>query len=139
MNIQDATVLVIDDDPLMRKYICNTLKRLPVGAIHEAADGMQGLVAANTWLPDVILSDVHMAAMGGLEFVQQLRKGANRDIGRIPVIMLSADEKKETFQDAVPLGIFGHLSKPPQLAQLKRMMERALKFRHPHHGKEIDK
>lgn len=138
MNIQDATVLVLDDDALMRKYICNTLNRLAVKAIHEAADGKQGLVAANTYLPDVILSDVHMAAMGGLEFVQQLRKGADRDIGRIPVIMLSADDKKETFQDAVPLGIFGRLSKPPQLSQLKQMMERALKFRHLRPGKEID-
>jgi two-component system, chemotaxis family, chemotaxis protein CheY len=139
MNIQDATVLVVDDDPLMRKYICSTLNRLPVKAIYEAADGKQGLLAANTFTPDVILSDVHMASMGGLEFVQQLRRGADRDIGRIPVIMLSADDKKETFQDAVPLGIFGHLSKPPQLSQLKKMMERALKFRHPHQGKEIDK
>jgi two-component system chemotaxis response regulator CheY len=139
MNIQDATVLVVDDDALMRKYICNTLKRLPVRAIHEAADGKQGLVQASTFMPDVILSDVHMASMGGLEFVQQLRSGADRDIGRIPVIMLSADDKNETFKDAVPLGIFGHLSKPPQLSQLKKMMERALKFRHARPEKEIDK
>jgi two-component system, chemotaxis family, chemotaxis protein CheY len=98
MNIQDATVLVINDDALMRKYICNTLNRLPVRAIHEAADGKQGLLAANIFKPDVILSDVHMASMGGLEFVQQLRRGADRDIGKIPVIMLSADDKKKHFK-----------------------------------------
>jgi CheY-like chemotaxis protein len=129
MNFQDAKVLVVDDDPLMRKFIGITLKRLPVKVIHEATDGTQGLLAVAEFVPDIILSDVHMAPMSGLEFVRQLRKLSDRNLAKIPVIMLSADDKEETFHEAVPLGIFGHLPKPPQLAPLKEKLERALKFR----------
>jgi CheY-like chemotaxis protein len=129
MLFQDSKVLVVDDDALMRRFIRLTLTKLPVKEIAEATDGAHGLQAVEAFVPDIILSDVHMAPMGGLEFVRQLRAVTDKRLCRIPVIMLSADDKQETFHDAVPLGIFGHLSKPPQLEQLKEMMSRALKFR----------
>lgn len=131
MKYQDAKVLVVDDDVLMRRFITLTLNKLPVRAVLDVADGAAGLVAVTEFQPDLVLSDVHMFPMGGLEFVRQLRALPDRQLRRTPVIMLSADEKQSTFQDAVPLGIFGHLAKPPQAARLLEIMERALKFRAP--------
>lgn len=130
MQCENAKVLVIDDDALMRKFICITLNRLPVQSIREATGGADGLSAVTEFQPDIILSDVHMASMSGLEFVRQLRLIADPQLRRIPVLMLSADEKEDTFQQAVPLGIFAHLTKPPKLEALRVQINRALKFRH---------
>ena len=129
MKYQEAKVLVIDDDALMRRFIGITLNKLPVKRILDVADGAAGLLAIAEFQPDLILCDVHMFPMDGIEFVRQLRALPARHLSKIPVIMLSADEKERTFQDAVPLGIFGHLAKPPNAAQLLEMMERALHFK----------
>ena len=129
MKFQDAKVLVVDDDALMRRFIGITLNKLPVKAIHDVADGATALLALAEFQPDLILSDVHMFPMGGMEFVRQLRALPDRQLRKTPVIMLSADSKETTFQDAVPLGIFGHLAKPPNAAKLLEIIERALKFR----------
>lgn len=131
MKYQDAKVLVVDDDALMRRFIGLTLNKLPVSAIHEVADGAAGLLAVAEFQPDLILSDVHMHPMGGLEFVRQLRALPDRHLSKTPVIMLSADARETTFHDAVPLGIFGHLTKPPNALRLTELFERALKFRQP--------
>lgn len=131
MKYQDAKVLVVDDDALMRRFIGITLNKLPVKGIHAVADGAAGLQAVAEFQPDLILSDVHMFPMGGLEFVRRLRALPDRALSKTPVVMLSGDSKESTFQDAVPLGIFGHLNKPPKAAELLEILERALKFKAP--------
>jgi len=129
MNLNDAKVLVVDDDPLMRRFIAITLNKICVHEIRDVPDGAQALATASEFLPDVILSDVHMSPMSGMEFVRQLRALPNRALSKTAVIMLSADDNDKTFQLSVPLGIFGHLPKPPNANALKELIERALKFK----------
>ena len=129
MKIQDAKILVVDDDPLMRKFVVNSLTRLGAQAIHEGSDGSAGLAAVAAFRPDVILSDIHMHPMDGFEFIRLLRAHAQHDLRKTPVIMMSADTKHATLQESVPLGIFGYIVKPPHSATLKDQIERALKFR----------
>lgn len=129
MNIHDAKVLVVDDDALMRRFISITLKKISVEHIYEACDGASAIAAVEEFNPDVILSDIHMHPMSGFEFVRLLRALPNRQLSRTAVILLSADEKESTFHDEVPLGIFGHLKKPPNANELAEMVGRALKFR----------
>ena len=129
MNIEYAKILVVDDDNVMRKFVVNLLTRLGVGQVQEAIDGQEGLVLAGSFRPDLVLSDIHMHPIGGLEFVRQLRIHAVAELRKVPVLMMSADSSNQTLREAVPLGIAGYIIKPPQIASLKVKLEHALKFR----------
>ena len=76
--------------------------------------------------PDLILTDVHMQPMGGLEFVKKLRSASNPMVKNIKVIFMSADASAETIGEALPLGIVGYIVKPPRLEALRAKMEQAL-------------
>lgn len=127
MNLSDAKVLVVEDDPLMRTFTITTLNRLGVKNVQECADGSEGLKKATSFLPDVIVTDIHMQPMNGLEFVQRLRSASNAALGRTKVIMMSADSSPATLNSALPLGVSAYVLKPPRLADLKNKLENALR------------
>lgn len=127
MNITKARILVVDDDRLMRTFVANSLLRLGIQDVHECEDGSGGLVAASKLKPDLILTDIHMEPMNGLEFVKRLRLLSNQAIANTKVIFMSADASKETLGAALPLGILGYIVKPPKLEALQAKIEAALK------------
>ena len=130
MNIADARILVVDDDPVMLQFVLNLLGRLGVQQVQEASDGQGGLVAATSFRPDLVLSDIHMHPMGGLEFVRRLRAHTSAELRKVPVLMMTADSRPDTLKESVTLGIAAYIVKPPQLSALKTKLEHALKFRH---------
>ncbi len=65
MNLSDAKILVVEDDPLMRTFTVNTLKRIGVTHLQECADGTAALKMALAFHPHLILTDIHMKPMGG--------------------------------------------------------------------------
>lgn len=123
MKFSDAKIMVVDDDPLMRAFIVNILKRLGVVHMHECADGTAALKAATTFQPNLILTDIHMKPMDGLEFVKRLNRSPSSHVG---VIFMSADSSRETLSAALPLGVVAYIVKPPRLADLKSKIEAAL-------------
>ncbi len=129
MKLDEAKVMVIDDDPVMTAYVVNMLRRLGVSQVLEARDGATGLAMAASAKPDAILSDIHMSPMNGFEFVRALRKHPVTDLRKIPVLIMSADSSTDKLNESVPLGIAGYLIKPPNMSMLKTKIEHALKFR----------
>jgi len=127
MNLNLARILVVDDDEVMRTFVVNTLRRLGIQAIEVAADGVATLRAMVTFKPDLVLTDIHMQPMDGLAFVRQLRSHANPWVKNMKVIFMSADASAATLQDALPLGTFGYIVKPPRLETLQAKLEQALK------------
>ncbi|MBK9572245.1 MAG: response regulator [Rhodoferax sp.] len=127
MNIVKARILVVDDDRLMRAFIADILSRLGIQDVQECEDGAAGLVAAVKFRPDLILSDIHMQPMSGLEFVRKLRAIADSRTSATKVIFMSADASKETLGEALPLGILGYIVKPPRIEAVKAKIEAALK------------
>lgn len=127
MNISDARIMVVEDDPLMRTFTVNTLKRLGVVQLHECGDGTAALKAAGAFRPDIILTDIHMQPMDGLAFVQKLRSSPSAALESTQVIFMSADSSRETFSAALPLGVAAYIVKPPRLADLKNKIEAALR------------
>ncbi|MDD2882657.1 MAG: response regulator [Rhodoferax sp.] len=130
MNFDTVKVLVIDDDPIMISYVVNLLQRIGVGQVIQAKDGSTGLAIAASDKPDVILSDIHMTPMDGLEFVRNLRKHPVTDLRRTPVLIMSADSSTDKLNEALPLGIAGYIVKPPAISALQVKLEQALKFRY---------
>ena len=126
MNLSDAKIMVVEDDPLMRKFIVNTLQRLGIVQVKECGDGTEALQAVSGFQPDLILTDIHMQPMDGLEFVATLRNMRSAATDRLKVIFMSADSSRETLSAALPLGVVAYIVKPPRLTDLKNKIESAL-------------
>lgn len=127
MNLNFARILVVDDDEVMRAFVVNSLRRLGLQTIEVASDGMAALRIMLVFKPDLILTDIHMQPMDGLAFVRQLRAHANPTVKQTKVIFMSADASPATLEDALPLGTYGYIVKPPNLPTLKAKIELALK------------
>ena len=127
MNLTKARILIVDDDRLTRSLILSGLRQLGIQDLHESEDGTAGLMLAGKMHPDLILTDIHMSPMNGLEFVKQLRAQTNATLRVTKVIFMSADASKETLLAALPLGILGYIVKPPTLEALHAKIEAALR------------
>jgi CheY-like chemotaxis protein len=127
MNLMFARVLVVDDDDVMRTFVVNSLRRLGIQSIETAIDGASALRTMAVFKPNLVLTDIHMEPMNGLEFVQNMRDHANPVISAMRVIFMSADASAATLQEAMPLGTFGYIIKPPRLDTLQAKIELALR------------
>jgi CheY-like chemotaxis protein len=129
MKLEDAKVLLIDDDEVMRLYVVNILRRCGATRVWEAGEGYTGLAMVERFRPDIVLSDIHMAPMNGLDFIKRLRQHRIIDLRNTPVLIMSADSKLQTLNTTVSLGIVGYIIKPPLFSALKLKLEQALKLR----------
>jgi CheY-like chemotaxis protein len=126
MNLSEAKIMVVEDDPLMRTFTVNLLRRLGIVHFQESADGTAALLAAASFQPDVVLTDIHMQPMDGLEFVKRLSRTRHMATEKMCVIFMSADSSRETLNAALPLGVVAYIVKPPRLSELKSKIEAAL-------------
>lgn len=127
MDLRSARVVVVDDEAIMRTFILNSLRRLGIQDLFAFEDGATALREVIKLKPDLVLTDVHMQPVGGIEFVRHLRGLPNNQISNTKVIFLSADSSMSTVGEALPLGVSGYLVKPPNLAALSAKIEAALK------------
>lgn len=127
MDIKAARIVVVDDESIMRTFILNSLRRLGILDLYAFEDGATALREVIKLKPDLVLTDVHMQPMGGIEFVRQLRSHSNNQISNTKVIFLSADSSMSTVGEALPLGVSGYIVKPPVLNALAAKIEQALR------------
>lgn len=105
-------VLLVDDSSTMRKIISRSLRQagLDFGEIYEAGDGQEALALLEKQAVDIVLSDINMPNMNGIEF---LREKNNRPaIKDIPVFMISTETGEDIIGEAKSLGAIGALKKP---------------------------
>lgn len=105
-------ILLVDDSSTMRKIISRSLRQagLAFGEIFEAGDGQEALEVLEKENIDIVLSDINMPNMNGIEF---LREKANRDnVKDIPVFMISTETGDDIIGEAKSLGAAGALKKP---------------------------
>jgi CheY-like chemotaxis protein len=126
MDVKRARVIVVEDEKIMSTFILGNLRRLGILDLYAFQDGAAALREMVNLKPDLILTDVHMQPMGGIEFVRNLRASAHSQIANTPVIFLSADSSAATVGEALPLGVAGYIVKPPSLAALDAKIELAL-------------
>ncbi len=126
MTIEAANILVVEDDPAMCVLVGHLLKRLGVRYVHFAKDGTEALKLLATFTPNVILTDIHMQPMGGLDFIKVLRTIPKSVHHELPVVFMSADNTLATFERARHFGAIGYLLKPPQIHALKEKIEHAM-------------
>ena len=110
-------VLIVDDYKTMLRIIRNLLKQLGFEDIDEAGDGHQALGMLRDRSYGLVISDLNMQPMGGLDLLKQVR--ADQDLNPVPFVMIAADDKSESISAAQAAGVDGYLVKPFSVATLK--------------------
>lgn len=108
--------LVVDDFSTMRRIVRNLLKELGYSNVDEAEDGAMGLSKLKTGDYEFVVSDWNMPNMDGLTMLQQMR--ADPKLAKIPVLMVTAEAKKENIIAAAQAGANGYVVKPFTAATL---------------------
>ena len=104
-----AEILIIDDEPQIRKLLQINLESNDYKVV-QARSGQEGLVLAASHPPDLILLDLNMPRMGGLEFLQELQ--AEPELTRAPVIVLTTSASDEDIISAYSLNANCYITKP---------------------------
>jgi two-component system, NtrC family, nitrogen regulation response regulator NtrX len=116
-----ANILIVDDEKAIRKTLGEILSYEGY-KIEEASDGEEGLQKFTTEKFDIVLCDIKMPKMDGIEFLDKA-KAVNPDI---PIIMISGHGNIDTAVEAVKKGAFDYISKPPDLNRLLITLRNAL-------------
>ena len=124
-NTNKPTVLVIDDNNDIRQYEHTLLQDDYI--VMEAVDGKEGLEIAKKEVPDLVICDVMMPVMDGLEFTEQLK--TNKATSHIPVIMLTAKNLEEHRAEGYEHGADSYITKPFHSKVLLARIENLLKQR----------
>ncbi len=103
-------ILVVDDFPTMRRIIRNLLKELEFVNVEEAEDGAVGLEKLRVGNYGFVVSDWNMPNMDGLAMLQAIR--ADPSMAKLPVLMVTAEAKKENIIAAAQSGANGYVVKP---------------------------
>lgn len=120
-----STVLIVDDNADIRAYLRTILQ--DKYQVNEAADGQQGLAIANEIVPDLIVSDVMMPVMNGLEFCQRIKSGTATS--HIPVILLTARALSQHQIEGYESGADAYITKPFSSELLLARISNLLKSR----------
>ena len=108
--------LVVDDFSTMRRIVRNLLKELGYTNVDEAEDGVQALQKLRSDQFDFVVSDWNMPNMDGLTMLQEIRK--DPALSKLPVLMVTAEAKKENIVAAAQAGANGYVVKPFTAATL---------------------
>jgi two-component system chemotaxis response regulator CheY len=112
-------VLIVDDSSVMRKIVERSLRQadIPLSEVVEASNGMEALAALNEKKVDLILCDINMPVMDGLEFVKSLPKVPNAK--GVPVVMITTEGSEGHVVQALSAGARGYIRKPFTPDQVK--------------------
>jgi two-component system chemotaxis response regulator CheY len=114
--------LVVDDFSTMRRIVRNLLKELGFANIDEAEDGQVALQKLTTEPFDFVVSDWNMPNMDGLQLLQAVR--ANAQLKHLPVLMITAEAKRENIVAAAQAGASGYIVKPFTAATLNEKLSK---------------
>jgi two-component system chemotaxis response regulator CheY len=117
--MNEVRALIVDDSSVMRKIVVRALRQAGLDTLValEAGSGTEGLEALRGKQVDLILSDINMPSMDGLEFVRQLRVQGLAP--GVPVVMITTESSEEHVKQAILAGARGYIRKPFTADQVK--------------------
>ncbi|HLJ76839.1 MAG TPA: chemotaxis response regulator CheY [Acidobacteriaceae bacterium] len=116
--------LVVDDFSTMRRIIKNLLHDLGYPNVSEADDGKTALPMLQQGGFDFLISDWNMPGMSGLDLIKAVRSDAK--LAKMPVLMLTAEAKREQIIEAAQAGVNGYVIKPFTAETLKEKLDKIL-------------
>ncbi len=122
MGIESTRFLVVDDFSTMRRIVRNLLKELGFTNVQEAEDGVEALAKLRSGEFDFIVSDWNMPNMTGIELLREVR--ADAKLRHLPLLMVTAEAKKENIIMAAQAGATGYIVKPFTAATLDEKLKK---------------
>ncbi len=119
---KNMKVLVVDDFSTMRRIVKNLLRDLGFTNIQEADDGSTALPMLKEGEFDFVVTDWNMPGMQGIDLLKAIR--ADASLAHIPVLMVTAEAKKEQIVMAAQAGVNGYIVKPFTAATLKTKLDK---------------
>jgi two-component system, chemotaxis family, chemotaxis protein CheY len=116
--------LVVDDFSTMRRIIKNLLHDLGYQHVEEADDGKTALPLLQAGGIDCVITDWNMPGISGLELLKTIR--ADEKLAKLPVLMLTAEAKREQIIEAAQAGVNGYVIKPFTAETLKEKLDKIL-------------
>jgi len=118
----DLKFLIVDDFSTMRRIVRNLLKEIGYANADEAEDGVAALAKLRGGAFDFVVSDINMPNMNGFELLAQIK--ADPALKHIPVLMVTAEAKKEDIVTAAQSGASGYIVKPFTKATLEEKLQK---------------
>jgi two-component system chemotaxis response regulator CheY len=118
----ESDVLVVDDSAAIRKILQRVLRQtgMAIRTIHEAGDGQEALAVMNAHKVDLVLTDINMPKMDGLQFLASVK--ASAQWRQVPVVMITTEGGETKVGEAVKLGAAGYVRKPFTADQIKEKL-----------------
>ena len=116
-------VMIVDDSAAIRKILHRVLVQadVPLGTVLEAGDGKEALEKLQSSMVGLILSDINMPNMDGLELLRALK--SQESTKTVPVIMVTTEGSSSRVMEAVNLGASGYVRKPFTADQIKQKLD----------------
>lgn len=119
-------VLIVDDSDVMRSIIRKVLlmSGIDIGTVHEAGNGAEALrIMEANWI-DVVLTDINMPEMNGMEMIQRMK--ASGELTDVPVIVVSTEGRDTRIEEIMHVGAAGYVTKPFRPEDMAATVYRAL-------------
>lgn len=112
-------VLIVDDSAAIRKILQRVLRQtdVPIGEVYEAGDGLEAIQVMKAQNIGLVLSDINMPNMDGLQLLSELK--ANASWKSVPIVMITTEGSQQKVVEAVNLGAAGYVKKPFTAEQIK--------------------
>ena len=120
----EMKILVVDDFSTMRRIIKNLLRDLGFNNTSEADDGLTALPMLKSGNFDLLVTDWNMPGMQGIDLLKAVRADEDENLKSIPVLMVTAEQKKEQIVEAAQAGVNGYIVKPFTALILKEKLEK---------------
>lgn len=115
-------ILIVDDFSTMRRIIKNLLRDLGFSNTHEADDGLTALPMLKNGDFDFLVTDWNMPGMSGIDLLRVVR--ADAQLSALPVLMVTAEAKRDQIIEAAQAGVSGYVVKPFTAAALQEKIEK---------------
>lgn len=119
---KDMKILIVDDFSTMRRIIKNLLRDLGYNNTQEADDGNTALPMLKGGSFDFLVTDWNMPGMQGIDLLKAVR--ADADLAALPVLMVTAEQKREQIVEAAQAGVNGYIVKPFTAQTLKEKIDK---------------
>ena len=124
---KNIRILIVDDFSTMRRIVKNLLNDLGFFNTSEADDGNTALVELRKGPFDLVITDWNMPGMPGIDLLKAVR--ADAQLSKIPVLMVTAEAKREQIIEAAQAGVNGYVIKPFTAVTLKEKIDKILEQR----------
>ena len=119
---KNMKILIVDDFSTMRRIVKNLLRDLGFNNTQEADDGLTALPMLKKGYFDFVVTDWNMPGMQGIDLLKHIRSDAS--LKHLPVLMITAEAKREQIIEAAQAGVNGYIVKPFTAATLKEKLDK---------------